>query len=151
MSKKNNMWAIFNFIKYNIYIRRIIRDEKILDKLKYLFGGKEFKLDWICRIYAVVNPNVDNISSDGNILIYDDGRPVIEKWIMDNLNIMFKFTTSNNLFDILTYKIEKLDDDDNYLIIFQNIFYDSAKKSMKWLMSGCLLALILLITMIAIF
>lgn len=145
------MISIFNFIKYNIYIRRILKNEKILDKLKYLFGGREFKTDWISRIYTVVNPNIDNISADGNLLIYDDGRPVVEKWIMDNLNLMSKFVTSNNLFDILTYKIERLDDDDNYLIVFQNIFYDSAKKSLKWILAGLSVILVAIIILIIIF
>ena len=144
------MGSIFNFLKYNIYIRRIIKNEDILEKLKYLFGGREFKKDWICRIYTVVNPNIDNIASDGNVLVYDDGRPVVEKWIMDNLNLMAGFITSNNLFDILTYKIDKIDDDDNYLIVFQNIFYDGAKRAFKWLSAGILLALAVAITLIII-
>lgn len=146
------MISIFNFIRYNVYIRRILKNENILEKLKYLFGGREFKTDWISRIYTVVNPNIDNISADGNLLIYDDLlHPVVEKWIMDNLNLMSKFITSNNLFDILTYKIERLDDDDNYLIVFQNIFYDSAKKSLKWILAGLSVILVAIITLIIIF
>ena len=126
------MGSIFNFIRYNRYIKEAIKVENLLDKLKYLFGGREFKQDWIGRIYTVINPNIDNLNEAGNTLIYEDSKPVIEKWLMDNLNIMVNFITTNNLFDILTYKINKIDEDDNYLVIFQNIYYDNAKKSLKW-------------------
>ena len=129
------MFPIINFIRYNYYIRQSIKAENLLDKLKVLFGGRKFKTDWICRIYTVVNPNVDNITNDGNTLVFDDGKPIIEKWLMDNLNIMANFITTNNLFDILTYKIDKIDSDDNYLIVFQNIFLDSAKRELKWILS----------------
>ena len=129
------MFPIINFIRYNYYIRQSIKAENLLDKLKVLFGGRKFKTDWICRIYTVVNPNVDNITNDGNTLVFDDGKPIIEKWLMDNLNIMANFITTNNLFDILTYKIDKIDSDDNYVIVFQNIFRDSAKRELKWILS----------------
>jgi len=128
------MGPIFNFIRYNRYIRQIIKGENLLKKLKYLFGGREFKQDWIGRIWTVINPNVDNINDNNNVIIYDDGRPMIEKWIMDNLNIMSKFITSNNLFDLMTYRIRKIDEDDNYLVVFQNLYYESAIKTLKWIL-----------------
>lgn len=130
------MGSLFNFIRYNRYIRRAIKAEYLLDKLKYLFGGREFKQDWIGRIFTVVNPNVDNFQTDGNTMVFEEGKPVIEKWLMDNMNLMAKFITTNNLFDLLTYKIDRLDEDDNYLIVLQNIFYESAKKELKWLTFG---------------
>lgn len=143
------MFPIINFIRYNYYIRQSIKAENLLDKLKVLFGGRKFKTDWICRIYTVVNPNVDNITNDGNTLVFDDGKPIIEKWLMDNLNIMANFITTNNLFDILTYKIDKIDSDDNYLIIFQNIFLDSAKRELKWILSILgIIGIIAIITLI---
>jgi len=141
------MGSIFNFLKYNRYIRRAIKAEYLLDKLKYLFGGREFRQDWIGRVYTVVNPNVDNISDNGNTIIFDGGEPMIERWLMDNINIMSQFITSNNLFDVLTYKINKLDDDDNYLIILQNVFYDSAKKELKWILFGSLILSIIAIAL----
>lgn len=130
------MGSIFNFLRYNRYIRKAIKAEYLLDKLKYLFGGREFRQDWIGRVYTVVNPNVDNINAGGNTMIFEDGKPMVEKWLMDNMNLMSQFITTNNLFDVLTYKIKKLDEDDNYLIVLQNVFYESAKKELKWISIG---------------
>lgn len=128
------MKAIYYFLKYNRYLKKALKRESLVDKLKFLFGGREFKTDWISRIWTVINPNIDNINTGGNTLIYGEEEVIIEKWLMDNLNIMSKFITTNNLFDIMTYKIKKLDNDDNYLIIFQNIYYDDFKKSIKWIL-----------------
>lgn len=126
------MGSIINFIRYNRYIKKAIKEEKLLDKLKYLFGGREFSMDWVGRVYTVINPVIDNIDSGGNTLIYDDDRrPMIEKWLMDNLNVLSKFVATNNLFDLMTYKIDKIDDDYNYLVILQNIFFDGFKRSLK--------------------
>lgn len=143
------MGSIFNFLRYNRYIRKAIKAEYLLDKLKYLFGGREFRQDWIGRVYTVVNPNVDNINDSGNTVIFEDGKPMVEKWLMDNMNLMSQFITTNNLFDVLTYKIEKIDEDDNYLIVLQNVFYENAKKELKWIAVG-LVALGLIAGLLAI-
>ena len=142
------MGSLFNFIRYNRYIRRAIKAEYLLDKLKYLFGGREFKQDWIGRIFTVVNPNVDNFQTDGNTVVFEEGKPIIEKWLMDNMNLMANFITTNNLFDLLTYKIDRLDEDDNYLIVLQNIFYESAKKELKWFGLGIILIGIIILTIL---
>ena len=36
------------------------------------------------------------------------------------------------MIDLLTYSIEKLDDDENYLIVFKNIYFDDIIKICKW-------------------
>jgi hypothetical protein len=50
---------------------------------------------------------------------------------MFKLNLIKDFVIANNLFDILTYRIEKIDDYDNYLFIIEPITFDDAKKWTK--------------------
>lgn len=126
------MGSIINFIRYNRYIKKAVKEEKLIDKLRFLFGGREFNTDWVGRIYTVINPVIDDVGSGGNTIIYDDDRkPLIEKWLMDNFNILSKFVVTNNLFDLMTYKIDKIDEDYNYLVILQNIYFDGFKKALK--------------------
>lgn len=145
------MKSIYYFIKYNRYIRQAIKHEDLINKLKYLFGGREFKMDWVGRIYTVINPLIDDVNTEGDTLIYDDGRPMIEKWLMDNLNILSRFLTTNNLFDLMTYKINKIDDDHNYLVILQNLYYDNMKRSVKIIgVIGLILLIAAMVTLILI-
>lgn len=126
------MRSIINFIRYNRYIKKAVKEEKLIDKLRFLFGGREFNTDWVGRIYTVINPVIDDVGSGGNTIIYDDDRkPLIEKWLMDNLNILSKFVATNNLFDLMTYKINKIDEDYNYLVVLQNVYFDSFKRALK--------------------
>ncbi len=81
----------------------------------------------------VVNPIIQDIEDGGNTLIYDkDENLVIEAWVMKNLELIRNFVVNNSLFDLMTYKIEKIDDDDNYLIVFKNIYFDDMKRLIIW-------------------
>ena len=71
---------------------------------------------------------------DINTIIYEydenglNNYAFIERCIMSKLNIAQSFIQTNNLFDLLTYKIEKLDEYDNYLFIIEPItLYDCLK------------------------
>ena len=44
-------------IKYTKILRKIYKDEGLLEKFSKLFGV-EFKIDWVGRIYTVINPNI---------------------------------------------------------------------------------------------
>ena len=57
--------VIYNFFKnlllnrkYTKIIKSVYKDDDMLNKLSQLFGS-EFRIDWVGRIYTVLNPNVD--------------------------------------------------------------------------------------------
>lgn len=124
---------LYNFIKYLILnirytklLKKVYKNENLIENLSKLFGV-EFKIDWIGRIYGVINPNIVNGVYDPNVQIFEYGEGelsntmYIEKWIMERLTIAANFVQANNLFDLLTYKIKKIDNYDNYLFIIQPI------------------------------
>ena len=122
-------------IKYNKLIQRIYKEENLLDNLSRLFGTK-FKQDWIGRTYAVLNPFIvgNEVQVNTQILEYGiDGisdKSWVNNWIMTNLNIAKKFIHNNNLFDLLTYDIKKIDEY-NYLFIIEPIINLDFKKYAK--------------------
>lgn len=138
---------IYNFIKYlilNIKYTRILnkvyKEENLLINLSNLFGI-QFKKDWVGRIYTVINPFI----IDGNDFIFEynergiDYKRYIEKYIMTKLNIVQEFIYTNNLFELITYKINPIDDKGNYLFVMQPItlddFFESSKKFLKLLLT----------------
>lgn len=116
-------------LKYQRILKKIYKDENILDNLSGLFDS-QFKIDWLGRVYVVLNPNIHKGKYDSQSQIFEYGdiglsnTAYVEKWVMERLNIAANFIQANNLFDILTYKIEKIDDYDNYLLILQPITLD---------------------------
>ena len=133
----------YNFIKYLILnikytriLKRIYKDEQIPENLSKLFNTN-FKIDWIGRMYTVINPNlIDGIyDASSQIFEYDErglsNDTYIERIIMQKLNIASNYIKANNLFDLLTYEIKKLDDYDNYLFIIKPITLDDFVKNSK--------------------
>ena len=133
----------YNFIKYlilNIKYTRILKliykDEQIPENLSKLFSTN-FKIDWIGRMYTVINPNlIDGIyDTSSQIFEYDErglsNDAYIERFIMQKLNIASNYIKANNLFDLLTYEIKKLDEYDNYLFIIKPITLDDFVKNSK--------------------
>lgn len=144
----------YNFIKYLILnikytriLKRIYKDEQIPENLSKLFNTN-FKIDWIGRMYTVINPNlIDGIyDASSQIFEYDErglsNDAYIERFIMQKLNIASNYIKANNLFDLLTYEIKKLDDYDNYLFIIKPITLDDFVKNSKRF--GILLASLLI-------
>ena len=138
------MRNIVHFLRYQHFIKSILRNEDILNKLSSQFGAK-FETDRIGRIWTVLNPHIQNMkSTDGSSsLIFqfnEDGSmtndTAIEKWVMDQLNIANMFIQEHDLWELLTYKIKKLDNDKNYLLIIQNIFTDGMLKEVKRYLIG---------------
>lgn len=117
-------------------MKRIYDEENLLYKFSQLFGT-EFRIDWVGRIYTVFNPNIINDQFDVNTQIfeYDENgltnKPYIEKWIMTRFNLIKDFVMANNLFDLLTYEIEKIDEYDNYLFVIKPITFDDCAKWTK--------------------
>ena len=121
-------------IKYTRILKKIYRDEDLLNKFSQLFGV-EFRIDWVGRVYTIINPNITNEKLNINTQIFEYGedgltnRPYVEKYIMTRLNLIRDFIMANNMFDLLTYEIKRLDDYDNYLFVIKPITFDDC---MKW-------------------
>ena len=123
-------------IKYTKLLTKIYKDEQLLSKFSQLFGT-EFRIDWVGRIYTVINPNIIKDQFDVNTQIFEysenglTNEPYIEKWIMTKFNLVKDFIMANNLFDLLTYELKKIDEYDNYLFVIKPITFDECKKWTK--------------------
>jgi hypothetical protein len=123
-------------IKYTKLIKNVYKEDDLLNKLSKLFGS-EFRMDWVGRIYTVINPNIVDNKLDINTQIFEYGETglsnqiYVERYIMLKLNLIKDFVIANNLFDLLTYRIEKLDEYDNYLFVIEPITFEDCKKWTK--------------------
>ena len=131
---------LFLNIKYTKIIKKVYENERLLEGLSKIFKAN-FKIDWIGRAYAVLNPNLDeNGQYSPNTQIFEYGERglnnerMVEQWIMERMNIVSEFIQTNNLFEILTYSIKKLDDYDNYLFILEPITLHDCFKWSKWML-----------------
>ena len=85
----------------------------------------------------IINPNIIDDQLDLNTQIFEynengfSNNVYVEKYIMTKLNAIKDFVIANNLFDLLTYRIEKLDKYDNYLFIIEPITFEDCKKWTK--------------------
>lgn len=128
---------LFLNIKYTKILSEVYDNENIIENLSNLFKT-QFKKDWIGRLYTVINPNLLGDDFDINTIIYEydesglNNNAFVERWIMSKLNIAQSFIQTNNLFDLLTYKIEKLDEYDNYLFIIEPITLQDCLKYTKY-------------------
>lgn len=126
---------LFRHIKYQRIISDAYKREQLIAKISTLLGV-QFKLDWIKRLYAVINPNIKDgkydpeqiyeFDTDGNLY----NNEWITKWVMGRMNILRNFIQTENMFEVLEYKIRDLGDL-NYLIIFQPITLTPLLKSIK--------------------
>ena len=123
-------------IKYTKLLKKLYKDENLLEKFSQLFNT-EFRIDWVGRIYTIINPNIVNDKLDINTQIFEYGEngftnePYIEKYIMTKFNLVKDFIMANNLFDLLTYEIKRIDEYDNYLFVIKPITFDECKKWIK--------------------
>ena len=121
-------------IKYTRLLKEIYKNEQIIPKFSQLFGT-EFRIDWVGRLYSVINPNIVDDKLDLNTQFFEYGENglsntlYVEKWVMVKLNAIQDFIMANNLFDVLTYEIKRLDDYDNYLFVIKPITFDDC---IKW-------------------
>ena len=138
--------------KYSKIFSKICKEENLIHNLSNLFGA-QFKTDWVGRVYVVLNPNLVKEKMDFQNQIFEyndkgfDNSVYIEKWIMDKLNIASNFIKNNDMFDLLTYEIKKIDEYDNYLFVIQPItLHDYLKysKRLLFLTSGLILVGILI-------
>ena len=126
---------LFQHLKYQRIIKEAYEREQLIAKISLLLGV-QFKLDWINRLYAVVNPNIkDGKYNPEQIYEFDfEGNPYnnewVTKWVMERVGILRNFLHTANLFDVLEYKIKDLGNL-NYLVIFQPITLTFLLKSIR--------------------
>lgn len=142
-------------IKYTKLLNKIYKDEQLLKKFSQLFGT-EFRIDWVGRVYTIINPNIIKDEFDVNTQIFEYGEngftnePYVEKWIMTKFNLVKDFIMANNLFDLLTYELKKIDEYDNYLFVIKPITFDDCKKWTKIFGITYSIILLILLTIILI-
>lgn len=151
---------IFKFFKalwvHLTYIRvlsRTYNDEQLVHKLSHIIGA-QFHVDRAQRLYAVVNPAIrDGRYNQEQALEWSDtgqnNAEYVKKWMMDHLNILEKFILANNLFDMLTFKIEQIDDYGNYLCVLQPItFSPLCHRAKQALVEFCVLVVIAILVVV---
>lgn len=140
--------TIRDFFRIQKVLKAIYHNENIEKNLSQLFGV-ECKRDWAGRLYFLVNPVLQDIETGGNSTVYDhNDNQMVEAWVMKNLELARGFVVENQLFDLLTFKIEKYDNDENYLVVFKNIMFDSMLRIVKtilWILTAGSIAGILLL------
>lgn len=123
-------------IKYCKILNNVYKNENLLDNLSALFKV-QFKKDWVGRVYAVFNPHIQEGVFNPNNQIYEYTEQglvndaYVEAYILNQLNIAKQFIRANNLFDLLTYRLEKIDENDNYLFIMEPITWEDCRKYTK--------------------
>lgn len=122
---------IYLHFKYNRILKRVYKDENILDNMGNLFNSK-IHVDWVGRIYTVINPNLDKDKQiyeilDGGV----DNREFIQHWVMERFIAMDHFIKANNLFDLLVYDIKQLDDYGNFLLVLEPITLKDCMSAIK--------------------
>lgn len=129
--------SLVNHIKIHKIIKDVVKNENLLMNLSNVFSTNtlkvNFKMDWIGRIYAVLNPVAADPS--GRIFEYDTKgtniKTFVHKWIMDRMIAVDTLVKNHELFDVVTYNVEQLDDDYNFLVTFTPITWDDLRKHLK--------------------
>lgn len=130
--------TLFRYIKMNRLIRKIDENERLMYNLGELYNS-EFKRDWVGRWYTVLNPLVQDMSTEGGtdrrIFEFTENglsdKTYIDKWCMDRMFAASAFIKNKELLDIMTYSLEKIDENQNYLFVLSPILFQDLKKTFK--------------------
>lgn len=140
---------LIDYIRIRKVIDKILKEEDLLYNLSAIFSTENyivnFKQDWIGRIYAVVNPVVQD--PDARIFEYDTNGPnlksFINKWIIEHMIAADNFIKNHQLFDILVYDFQPVDENYNFLITLTPVTWFDFHKSLKRVAWVLLILLIL--------
>ena len=133
--------------KYTRMLKKVYRQEDLLQNLSELFGTT-FKMDWIGRVYTVFNPYIKDGKYDVSDIILDptgdEHSEIVNHILMNKLNIARNYIRTRNLFDMLTYKLKKLDDYGNYLFVMipitiPDLFIATKRMMWEWLVIAVLI------------
>lgn len=148
---------LIDYIKIKRIIDKVIKEEDLLNNLSQLFSTPNysihFKKDWIGRIYAVLNPIVQD--PQARIFEYDTNgtniKSFVNKWVIEHMIAADNFVKNHELFDILIYNLEQLDDDYNFLFTLTPIGWPDFWKSTKIVGWITLALLIITVALLIIF
>lgn len=106
-------------LKMQKLLNKAYTEDEIIAKLSYTFGV-QFQKDWIGRVYAVINPVIKDgkFDAEQTLELTESGynnEEYTKRWVMERLIAMDTFLKTNNLFDMLSYKLDKVDEYGNYL------------------------------------
>lgn len=107
--------------KYQKILDKVYEDDQIIAKLSFALGS-QFRRDWIGRLYTVINPAIKDGKYDYT-QVYEyvqegyDTTEHAQQWIVERLSAIQAVIQTNNLFDVLSFNIKKLDDEGNYLFV----------------------------------
>ena len=107
--------------KYQKILNKVYIEDEIIAKLSFALGS-QFRRDWIGRLYTVINPAIKDGKYDYT-QVYEyvqegyDTTEHAQQWIVERLAAIQTVIQTNNLFDVLAFNIEKLDDEGNYLFM----------------------------------
>lgn len=107
--------------KYQKILNKVYDDDQIIAKLSFALGS-QFRRDWIGRLYTVINPAIKDGKYDYT-QVYEyvqegyDTTEHVQQWIVERLSAIQTVIQTNNLFDVLSFNIKKLDDEGNYLFV----------------------------------
>lgn len=131
--------TLFKYLKMNRLIKKIDENERLMQNLSELYGS-EFKRDWVGRWYTVLNPLVQKMElsgmgTDRRIFEFTENglsdKTYIEKWCMDRMFAASNFIKNKELLDIMTYSLERLDNNQNYLFVLKPILFADLIKTSK--------------------
>lgn len=141
--------------KYNKILNKVYKDESILENIEKTYGLK-LECAWFGRLYAVLNPIIKNekLNYENMIMELNDGRvsasEYMEKVVFEMLFQIKQFIVEKELFDMVMYKVTKLDNYGNFLFVLEPIPYEdfvyNFKKTLKCL---GIISIILIVGLIA--
>lgn len=122
--------------KYQKILNKVYEDDQVIAKLSFALGS-QFRCDWIGRLYTVVNPAIKDGKYD-HTQVYEyaqegyDTTEHVQQWITERLAAIQTVIQTNNLFDILTFNIKKLDNEGNYLFVVYPVTLPEVLETWKW-------------------
>lgn len=130
--------TLFRYAKINRLIKKIDENEQLMYNLSMLYRS-EFRRDWVGRWYTVLNPLVQDMSTedgtDRRVFEFTENglsdRAYIDKWCMDRMFAASNFIKNKELLDLMTYSLEKLDNNQNYLFVLKPILFNDLVKTFK--------------------
>ncbi len=117
---------LFLYIKYYRILKPAYTETQIARKLTETCKCN-FRIDWIGRLYAVLNPNVQNMwgEFEENANVYENfgdknqnNNEYITAWIMRRLAFINSIIHADNLFELVGYEIKPIENDNYLFVIF---------------------------------
>lgn len=122
----NSIASFIHYVKdYNVIEESFYSQEFNTLLKRYL--NKEFRKDWLGRLYAVINPNIDidgKINFNNTIIELDDERTnndrYVENWIYKQMGLLADMFKLQNMYTYISVGIEHVGpkNADNFLVIF---------------------------------